>query len=129
MSNSPEPGRDQWPAPWASPSVPGGTMTDGSSDAAAAPDTAPDNARTTPMPAAAPAGGRDDAAHQQPQQGSYQDPYQAPSQGGYQAPNQGGYQSGGYQGGSYQPPQSPIFTTPYGSPAPQQPRASRDRRG
>jgi putative serine protease PepD len=114
MSNSPEPGRDQWPAPWASPSAQGGTMTDGHPDAAPASEPAADTtadaadtARTTPMPAGAP-----------PQQ----DPYQAPHQGGYQ----GGYQ-GAYPGD--QPPRSPLFANPYGSPAPQQPRPLRDRRG
>jgi putative serine protease PepD len=121
MSNSPEPGRDQWPAPWASPSVPGGTMTDGSPDAAAAPDSAPDTARTTPMPAATPIGAGDDAPHRPPQPDPHQSPH--PYQDPYQAPNPGGYQGG------YQPPQSPLFANPYGSPAPQQPRAPRDRRG
>src|SRR3954453_23008063 len=121
MSNSPEPGRDQWPAPWASPSVPGGTMTDGSPDAAAAPDSAPDTARTTPMPAATPIGAGDDAPHRPPQPDPHQSPH--PYQDPYQAPNPGGYQGG------YQPPQSPLFANPYGSPAPQQPRAPRARRG
>jgi putative serine protease PepD len=116
MSNSPEPGRDQWPAPWASPSAQGGTMTDGHQDAApsdsapsdsAPSDNAPDTARTTPMPAAAPVGASDDA------------PYQPSHQGGYPADYPGGYQ----------PPRSPLFANPYGSPAPQQPRPPRDRRG
>jgi putative serine protease PepD len=129
MSNSPEPGRDQWPAPWASPSVPGGTMTDGSTDAAEAPDSPPDTARTTPLPSATPVGASDDASHQPPQQDAYQTPYQSPYQAPYQAPDQGGYPAdypGGYQP---PPPQSPLFANPYGSPAPQQPRAARDRRG
>jgi putative serine protease PepD len=119
MSNSPEPGRDQWPAPWASPSAQGGTMTDGHQDAPAASDSTPDTARTTPMPAAAPVGAGDDAPHQPPQQ----DAYQSPNQGGYPADYPGGYQGG------YQPPRSPLFASPYGSPAPQQPRPPRDRRG
>jgi putative serine protease PepD len=118
MSNSPEPGRDQWPAPWASPSVQGSTRTDGSSHAAAS-DSPRGTDRTTPMPAATPVAVSDDAPHQPPQPDPYQDPYQAPDQSGY---------PGGYQGGGHQPPQSPLFTTPYGSPAPQ-PRPVRDRRG
>src|SRR3954447_4574462 len=129
MSNSPEPGREQWPAPWASPSVQGGTMTDGSPDATPASDSTPDTARTTPMPAPTPVEASDHSPHQPPQQ----DPYQAPSQDPSQDPDQGGYpggyQAGGYQGGGYQPPQSPLFANPYGSPAPQQPRPVRDRRG
>ena len=129
MSNSPEPGRDQWPAPWASPSVQGGTMTDGSPDAATSAG-APDTARTTPMPAATPGAASDDAPHQPPQQDPHQPPQQDPYQPAQQAPYQGGYPAdypGGYQ--SAPPPQSPLFANPYGSPAPQQPRAPRDRRG
>jgi putative serine protease PepD len=138
MSNSPDPGRDQWPAPWASPSTQGGTMTDGhpddvpASDSAASDSTASgstashsaaDTARTTPIPAAAPVGASGDS----PYQPSGQDPYQTPDQGGYQGGYPGGYPSG-YPGGG-EPPRSPLFANPYGSPAPQHPRPVRDRRG
>ncbi|HYJ75371.1 MAG TPA: trypsin-like peptidase domain-containing protein [Kineosporiaceae bacterium] len=124
MSNSPDPGRDQWPAPWASPGPKSGTMTDGQ-DTTPGPEHDADTARTTPMPAAAPVAGSSrtdaDQSFQAPQ---HQDPYQAPYQ---QAP----YQQTPYPSpdqGSGQPPH-PLFTTPYGSPAPQQPRPVRDRRG
>src|SRR4051794_5191398 len=96
MSNSPESGRDPWPAPWASPSPQGGTLTDGQPAAAPASDAAPDSTATTPMPTPLP-----------PSQDPYQDPY----------------------AGAAQPPHSPLFPNPYGSPAPQQPRPVRDRRG
>src|SRR3954453_22467759 len=128
MSNSPEPGRDQWPAPWASPSPTGGTMTEGHSGTEGMPDadaetagTTPDadaeTARTTPMPAAGPAEQHPGSSYQAPPAypGDYQGPYQAPGQNPGQGPGQ--------------PPHSPTFTTPFGSPAPQQPRPVRDRRG
>jgi putative serine protease PepD len=117
MSNSPEPGREQWPAPWASPSPTGGTMTEGHSGTEGTPDADAETARTTPMPAAGPAEQHPGSSYQAPPAypGDYQGPYQAPGQNPGQGPGQ--------------PPHSPIFTTPYGSPAPQQPRPVRDRRG
>jgi putative serine protease PepD len=116
MSNSPEPGRNQWPAPWASPS-PAGTMTQGqpahdqggAPSPLAAPADGPDRAgtgadRTAPIPAGAPAG------------------HAAQPGGSYSAPP------------AYNPPppaQPPLFATPYGAPAPQPPhqRDPRERRG
>src|SRR3954453_15984449 len=128
MSNSPEPGRDQWPAPWASPSPTGGTMTEGHSGTEGMPDADAETAGTTPMPAAetprttpmpppGPAEQHPGSSYQAPPAypGDYQGPYQAPGQNPGQGPGQ--------------PPHSPTFTTPFGSPAPQQPRPVRDRRG
>src|SRR5947199_10191898 len=117
MSNSPEPGREQWPAPWASPSPTGGTMTEGHSGTEGTPDADAETARTTPMPAAGPAEQHPGSSYQAPPAypGDYQGPYQAPGQNPGQGPGQ--------------PPHSPIFTTPYGSPPPQQPPPVPDRRG
>src|SRR3954466_13808245 len=127
MSNSPDPGRDEWPAPWASPSPHGGSTPGGHPSAEPAhgsageipadtPDTAADTTRTTPMPVATPA---DAPQHGEANPGSsYQAP--PPHQDPYQAAYQGSYQGSG--SGS-------LFNTPYGSPAPQQPRLVRDRRG
>jgi putative serine protease PepD len=121
MSNSPESGRDPWPAPWASPSPQGGTLTDGQPGAAPASDAADDTARTTPMPAASVDAPRQGEAHP----GSFQAP--PPSPDPYQNPGQDPYQGAYPPGGP--PPASPLFATPYGSPAPQQARPVRDRRG
>ena len=80
MSNSPEPGREQWPAPWASPSPTGGTMTEGHSGTEGTPDADAETARTTPMPAAGPAEQHPGSSYQAPPAypGDYQGPYQAP---------------------------------------------------
>jgi putative serine protease PepD len=120
MSNSPDPGRDEWPAPWASPSPQGGSTPGGHPSAEPAHGSAADTTRTTPMPVATPA---DAPRHGEAHPGSsYQapPPHQDPYQAGYQDSYQGSYQGSG--SGS-------LFNTPYGSPAPQQPRPVRDRRG
>src|SRR3954453_1228438 len=115
MSNSPESGRDPWPAPWASPSPQGGTLTDGQPAEGQASGAGPDTAATTPMPTASV-----DAPHQgEAHPGSY--PAPPPSQDPYQGPSQDPYIDGGH------PPRPPLFANPYGSPAPQQPRPVRDR--
>src|SRR3954452_1912852 len=131
MSSSPDPGRDEWPAPWASPSPHGGSTPGGHPSAEPAhgragaipadtPDTAADTTRTTPMPVATPA---DAPQHGEAHPGSsYQAP--PPHQNPYQAAYQGSYQAAYPGSGS-----GSLFNTPYGSPAPQQPRPVRDRRG